>query len=82
MKRACELKANLRLCIDGAHRQGGQSAAGIVVIAYYPRAQHCELLLGAGRLLGQLESSFVAELLALECGLDTVSEILDGSTFE
>ena len=67
--RAKESQVNYRLSFDGAKRGGGDSAAGVVLIAYYSNGDR-ELLYRAGRLLGDLDSSFTAEALALEWSLD------------
>ena len=67
--------ANLRLCIDGAKRGDGSSAAGLAILAYSP--DHGQMLLyRAGRQLGRLSSAFVSEVIALEWGLEFLADLL------
>ena len=61
----------IRLCVDGALRQQTVAAAGIVVYSYSSSLDRV-LLRRAGRYLGPLRSSFEAELISLEWGLDAV----------
>ena len=69
-------KANIRLCCDGARRGCGQSAAGMVILAYYLGARK-EVLLRSGKLLGNLSSAFLAEMLALEWSLEVFVTRMD-----
>ena len=58
--------------MDGAFRSGAKhAAAGIVIMAYYPGGRR-ELLHRSGKVLGDLSSAFLAELLALDIGLQKV----------
>ena len=76
IQHAKEKAANLRICFDGAHRRSGKSAAGVTIIAYHEDGQR-DLLVRAGRLLGTLDSSFLAELLSMEWALEILwSDIL------
>ena len=59
---------NLRLCVDGARRGDGLSAAGFALIGCSRDRQETILFRG-GRQLGRLHSAFVAELMALEVAL-------------
>ena len=61
----------LRVCSDGARRGGGggQSAAGFALLSYSCEGQRT-VLRRSGRLLGNLDSSFVAEAVALEWSLE------------
>ena len=61
--------AYLRICSDGAKRGGGQSAAGFALLSYSQSGQRT-VLHRCGKLFGSLDSSFVAEALALEWCLD------------
>ena len=60
---------NYRVCFDGAKRGSGKAAAGLAIIAYRGDGTR-DLLLRAGRFLGQLSSSFAAETFALEWALE------------
>ena len=64
---ACKL--NLRLCADGALRGTGQAAAGMCLLAYGEDGVEM-LLYRAGKVLGELSSAFVSEILAMEWCLD------------
>ena len=66
---------NWRLCIDGARRGSGNAAAGLALIAYAPNGETI-IVSSAGKLLGQLGSAFVSELLALEWGLEYIASII------
>ena len=61
--------AHFRLCSDGALRGSGKGSAGIAFYAYKDGAK--TLLLVAGKVLGELQSAFVAELLAMEWCLNS-----------
>ena len=56
---------NIRMCFDGARRGTGEAAAGVAAIAYFPSGER-ELIFRAGRVLGILNSAFLAEALAAE----------------
>ena len=58
-------KVNFRVCFDGALRKNGAAAAGLAILAYYPNGDR-DILLRGGKLLGDQQSAFVAEALALE----------------
>jgi hypothetical protein len=62
--------ANLHFCADGALRGGGQAAAGICLLTY---GQDGEVIIlhRAGKVLGELSSAFVAEMLAMEWCLES-----------
>ena len=62
-------KLNLRLCADGALRGTGQAAAGMCLLAYEESGREV-LLYRAGKVLGELSSAFVSEMLAMEWCLD------------
>jgi len=70
LKVALEEAANLRLCIDGACRAQKDGAVGMALFAY-SRNGGCRLVYRAGKPLGDTRSAFLAELLALEFGLQT-----------
>ena len=67
--RARVSQVNYRMCFDGAKRGAGDASAGLALLAYYENGER-DLLLRAGKLLGHLESSFLAEALALEWSLE------------
>ena len=75
IRRAKSTNANLRLCLDGALRGDGSSSAGLALVAY-PADGSEVLLCRAGRVTGRLGSAFVAELLALEWGVDFLTRFL------
>ena len=62
---------NYRLCFDGALRRNGQASAGLALFTY--RQGRRVLLYRAGKPLGELSSSFAAELIALEWSLQMFS---------
>ena len=75
---ACALQAvdsrtNYRLCIDGAVRGDGAAAAGLALLLYGP-SHNGRVLYRGGCLLGNLNSAFLAEMLALEWALTRFSE--------
>lgn len=70
--------ANLRVAVDRALRATrGKSSVGMVVMAYYPGGRK-ELLHRSGSILGELSSAFLAELSALELGLQKVAFFING----
>ena len=69
--------SRVRLCVDGALRRQTVAAAGIAVFVYGSPGGRV-LLRRAGRYLGCLNSSFEAELIFLEFGLDEVMRRVDG----
>ena len=68
---------NFRICFDGAKRSSGNAAAGIAFLSYGPNGSR-DLLLRAGKLLGQLDSAFLAEALSLEWALDVFFSVVCG----
>ena len=56
--------------MDGAYRRGDGTAAAGVAIYCYEEPDTKLLIARAGRLLDGVTSSLVAELIALELGLD------------
>ena len=68
---------NLHLCVDGARRGDGNSAVGMALFAFSPVGER-ELVYRAGKILGNLPSAFVAELLALEWGLEILVNVISG----
>ena len=66
--------ANIRASADGAKRGSGQSAAGVAIMAYHRDGRRV-LLHRSGRLLGNLQSAFLAEALAMELCLKTLAEL-------
>ena len=64
-----------RLCFDGARRESGKSAAGMALLAYYPGGRQ-NILHRSGKVLGILNSAFLAEMLALEWALEQVTIIM------
>ena len=71
-----EVKANIRLCFDGARRGGGQASAGIAIFAYLPRGGTI-LLYRAGCIFGSLSSAFLSEMMALEWCLSRITDIME-----
>ena len=67
--------ANIRVCVDGARRGSGDSAAGVAIVAYYSDGTHT-VVHQAGKLLGILSSAFMAEALALEWGLQAFAHLI------
>jgi hypothetical protein len=67
--------AHIRICSDGARRGDSTSAVGLAFISY-DREGHQTVLLRAGKLIGDLESAFTAEMIALEWCLDTFFDYL------
>jgi hypothetical protein len=67
--------ANYRLCFDGARRGSGKASAGIALLAYYEGGER-ELLMRAGKRLGDLQSAFLAEALAVEWALNIFWEMI------
>ena len=65
VQRALRSQVNYRICFEGAKRGSQEASVGMTVIAYYDSGER-DLLLRAGKLLGKLDSSFLAEALALE----------------
>jgi hypothetical protein len=63
---------NYRLCVDGTLRRNGHASAGMALFAYLHGRRF--LLWRAGKPLGKLQSSFAAELLALEWSLEVFSK--------
>ena len=67
-----------RLAVDGAYRGNGSAAAGIAIYAYDdPNTR--SLIARFGRILVGVPSSLVAELIAVELGLDLFANILEES---
>ena len=66
--------ADLRLCVDGALRGGKHAAAGVTLYTYRPREGR-KLVYRAGRRLQGVHSAFVAELIALELGLNFMTNL-------
>ena len=66
--------AHLRLCVDGALRGGKYAAAGVALYMYRP-GEGRVLVYRAGRCLQCVHSAFVAELLALELGLQFLTHV-------
>ena len=66
--------AHIWVCVDGARRGSGDSAAGVAIVAHYSGGTH-SVVHQAGKLLGILSSAFVAEALALEWGLQAVARL-------
>ena len=65
LAQARQQRWNLRVCLDGARRGDGQAAGGLAIYAY-DCVGHGQVMLRAGRCLGILFDSFMAESLALE----------------
>ena len=74
LARALTEGANFRVCVDGARRGSGDSAAGVAIVAYYRDGSHAVVHRG-GKLLGSLPSAFMAEALALEWELETFARM-------
>ena len=70
---AKSVRANFRLCSDGAFREDGRSAAGLAIFAYDGGRR--TLLYVAGQPMGILQNSFVSEVLALEHCLRTFRKL-------
>ena len=66
--------ANIRASTDGAKRGSGQSAAGVAIMAYHRDGRRV-LLHRSGHLLGNLQSAFLAEALAMELCFQTLAEL-------
>ena len=62
--------------MDGAYRRGDGTAAAGVAIDCYEEPDTRLLIARAGRVLDGVTSSLVAELIALELGLDFFTIIL------
>ena len=71
---ACRTCCSLRLSVDGAKRGNGESSGAMASIAY-PADGSSIVLYRAGVCFGRLDLSFLAELMAMEWGLDTSSDI-------
>ena len=65
IKEAKARKSNFRLSVDGALRGSGKASGGVALFAYYPSGRR-ELLFRAGVGFGQLQSAFLAAMLAIE----------------
>ena len=65
-----------RVTVDGAYRRGDGTAAAGVAIYCYEEPDTRLLIARAGRVLDGVTSSLVAELIALELGLDFFTRIL------
>ncbi len=68
------------LSVDGARRGDGAAAAGVALFAVSASGSEV-VLCRAGRILGNVGSAFVAELLALEWGLDVYTNHIDKGVF-
>ena len=72
LERARCNRSNLRLFVDRARRGNGQSSAGMAILAYHGMGNSTrELLFRVGICIGSLESSFMAEVLAMEWALQS-----------
>ena len=70
-----------KLCVgpfkfDGALRRNHSAAAGMAMWVVDPKTGLQDLLFRGGKILGTLQSSLAAELLALEWTLDLLYQIL------
>ena len=61
-------KANMRLCIDGAHRGDGLAAADMALQGHH-RSGCREVVYRSGKLLGELSPAFASETIAFACAL-------------
>ena len=68
LRLAQEQGANTRLCFDGARRGSGAGAGRLAIFAYWQGDS--QLLYKAGRPVGYLSPSSVAESIAFEWGLE------------
>ncbi|CAK0847987.1 unnamed protein product [Prorocentrum cordatum] len=75
--RATADRMNLRVCVDGALRGNGRAAGGMVIYGYTATSCRTELY-RAGKCFGNLNSSFLAEMLALEWALGALSATFVG----
>ena len=79
VRRARHNKANIRLSFDGALRGGRQGLAGAGIAVYsYSEGAGRETLYMGGKLLGTLQSSFLAEALSLEWALEVLFSTILG----
>jgi len=62
-----------RLSVDGAYRGDGTAAAGVAIYAYDEMGAS-SLMARCGRILRDVTSALVAELVALEIGLDVFGD--------
>ena len=67
-----------RLCVDGAFRGDGTAAAGIAIFSY-DEMNTRSLVARFGCMLDGVSSSVVAELIAVELGLEVFMTILQES---
>ena len=81
LKKAIQEKVFLRVCIDGGRRSSSLGALGFAMYAMSSQADastKCRLVLRGGKLLVEVASAFLAEVLAiewtLECAIGTRSK--------
>ena len=67
-----------RLSVDGAYRRGAKAAAGVVLHCYNSEGDR-QTVARYGFLLAEVTSSLVAELAALELGLEKFAEVVKKS---
>ena len=67
-----------RLSVDGAYRGDGSAAAGVAIYSY-DEPSTMTLIARFGRILNDVSSSLVAELIAVELGLDLFANVLKES---
>ena len=65
-----------RVSVDGAYRGDGTAAAGIAIYSY-DELDTKQLIARFGRILDGVTSSLVAELIALELGLESFAKIME-----
>ena len=65
----------LRVCSDGARRGDGSAAVGFALLSYDKDGRKT-ILKRAGKLIGNLKSAFVAEMIALEWCFDQLFDCI------